>query len=229
MKEIIIAESILAAVGRSSSVFSRGGLVVRSARSAEDILAHHRQKKAHLIITDLAQPVMGGARLCVFLRQDPCLRDVSIILACDAVQAGLPSCRDAGANAVILKPVDPIALFTKMSELLVVPQRKDMRVLLRVNVSAGSDTAPFFATSENISLSGMLLESNYRFKREDRLSCSFFIGHSEVIVDGTVMRVDRASSGRHRYGIQFLNPPTKALVVIEQFVKSQRRTSNSRK
>jgi len=228
MKQIIIAESILTGVGRTSSVFTRGGIVVRPARSAEDILALHRAKKADLIIVDLTQPVMGGATLCGVIRRDPDLRDVSSSLACDPAQAGAPSCRDAGANAIIPVPVDPLDLFTRMSELLIVPQRKDMRVLLRVSVSGGTDNAPFFATSENISISGMLLESNYRFKREDRLSCSFFIGHSEVNVDGAVMRVDRASSGRHRYGVRFLNPPTKALVVIEQFIKSQRRTPNSR-
>ena len=221
MKKIIIAESIRSAIGRSNTLFSRGGLVVHAAKTAEEVLALHRVKKADLIIADIAQPAMGGARLCSAIRHDPALRDVSIILACDAVQATLPPCRDAGANAVITKPVDPVGLFTKMSELLVVPQRKDMRVLLRVSVNSGSDDAPFFASSENISISGMLLDSNYRFKRDDRLSCTFFIGHSEVNVDGTVMRVDRTSSGRHRYGIKFLNAPTKALIVIDQFIKSR--------
>ena len=221
MKKVIISESTLAAIGRSSSMFSRGGIVVYPARSAEDILARHREKKADLIIADFELPVMGGARLCSTIRHDEALREVSIILVCDGVQAALPVCRNAGANAVIAKPLEPVGLFTTMSELLVIQQRKDMRILLRVSVKGGSDDASFFATSENISISGMLLESNYRFKRDDRISCAFFIGHSEVSVEGTIMRVDRTAAGRHRYGVKFQNPPTKALVVIEQYVKTR--------
>ncbi len=223
MKKVSIAESILTSIGQSRSVFSRGGIAVHAARSAEEMLDFHRTRKADLIIADREQPVMGGVRLCSAIRQDEALKDVSIILLCDEVQASMPECRNAGANAVLAKPADAVTLFSVMSELLVVPQRKDMRVLLRVQVSGGSNDAPFFATSENISISGMLLESNYRFKRSDRLTCAFYIGHSEVQVDGTVTRVDRAASGRHRYGVKFLNPPTKALVVIEQFVKSKKR------
>jgi CheY-like chemotaxis protein len=226
MKKIIIAENILNEVGGTGTLFRRGGINVFPSKTSEDILALHRSKKADLIITDIALPVMGGERLCSVIREDGALRGVSIILACDSAQASLPECRDAGANTIIIKPVDPVILFSKMSELIVVPQRKDMRVLLRVSVTGGQNDASFFATSENISISGMLLETNYRFKRDDHLLCSFFIGHSEVTVEGTVMRADRTSSGRTRYGIKFLNPPTKALIVIEQFVQRQRIEKN---
>lgn len=221
MKTIIIAESILNAVGRCESVFRRGGIVVLPARTSTDVLELHRRKRADLIVADSALPDTDGVQLVAAIRSDDALKGVSIIMACDRERVSLPACRDSGANAIIQKPVDPIELFSLMSELLVVPQRKDMRVLLRVSVNGGKGASPFFATSENISLSGMLLETNYRFKRDDRITCSFFIGHSEVVVEGTIMRVDPGSSGRTRYGIKFLNPPTKALVIIEQFVKNK--------
>ncbi len=221
MKTIIIAETILSAVGRDSTVFGRGGIALHPARTAEDALALHREKCADLIIADHAMPAMGGVRLCEAIRADEALRGVSIILACETAQADLPALRAAGANAVIPTPVDALGLFTKMFELLVVPQRKDMRALLRVAVTGGAGGESFFATSENISISGMLLESNYRFKEQDRILCTFFIGHSEVKVDGVVMRAERSGSGRRRYGVRFLNPPTRALVVIEQYVKSR--------
>lgn len=221
MKTIIIADSILNAVGKDSAVFGRGGIVVHPARTSEDILAIHREKKADLIIADHAMPTLGGARLCEAIRADDALRGVSIILACDAAQASLPLCRETGANAVIEVPVDPVGLFTKMSELLVVPQRKDMRALLRVTVTGGAGGESFFATSENISISGMLLETNYRFKEQDRIICTFHIGHSEVKADGMIIRVERSGSGRNRYGVMFLSPPTRTLIVIEQFVKSR--------
>jgi CheY-like chemotaxis protein len=221
MKKIIIAESILDAVGKNRTVFGRGGITVIPAGSAEDILELHRRERCDLVIADQAQPVMGGVRLCEVLRADEALRDVSIILVCDGAQASLQDCRDSVANAMIVRPVDPMVLFSKTSELLVVPQRQAMRVMLRVSVDGGTGGTPFFATSENISISGLLLESNYPFQLDDRIACSFFVGHSEVKVDGIVTRIDRSATGKKRFGVKFLNPSTKALVVIDHFIKSR--------
>jgi len=223
VKKVIIAENILNAVGGERSLFSRGGIKVYPARTSEDILVLHRQKRADLIIADLALPVMGGAALLTKIRADSALRTVSIIMACDGREASRVLCRDAGANAVITKPVDAIALFSRVSELIVVPQRKDMRVLLRVSVDDGrGGGGPVFAASENISMSGMLLEANHPYRPGDRLACSFHIGHNEVKVEGKVVRSDRGESGRYRCGIQFMNLDTRTMIVIEQFVRSRK-------
>jgi hypothetical protein len=146
---------------------------------------------------------------------------VSIIVVCNATDASLADCQASGANAIIVKPLRPDAFFAKMSELLVVPQRKDIRVLQRISVKSSEGDTPFFAQSLNISISGMLIETDRTFKEGDRLTCAFNIAHSEIVVDCMVMRMDSTSSGRNRYGIKFINCNTKSLVIIDHFVKSQ--------
>jgi c-di-GMP-binding flagellar brake protein YcgR len=131
------------------------------------------------------------------------------------------ACREAGANAVIARPLDPFELFSKISELIIVPQRKDMRVLLRVSVSGGARDASFIATSYNISISGMLMETKHELRQDDRLTCTFSIAHTEVTVLCAVMRIDRSESGRYRYGVKFLNLDTKSIVIFENYVKSR--------
>ncbi len=228
MKKVIIAENILESIGGEQSLFSRGGITVYPARTSEDILTLHRQQRADLIIADLVLPVMGGVALTTKVRGDASLRAVSIIMAYDGQEASRALCRDAGINAVISKPVDATVLFSRVSELIVVPQRKDMRVLLRVSVDdRQGGSGPVFAASENISMSGMLLETNHAYRPGDRLQCSFHIGHSEVKVEGRVVRSVRGASGRYRCGIQFTSLDTKTLIVIEQFVRS--RKGNSQK
>jgi CheY-like chemotaxis protein len=223
VKKVIIAENILETIGGVQSLFSRGGITVFPARTSEDLLALHRQKKADLIIADLDLPDMGGAELIARVRRDAALKSVSIIMACDGSEEARKLCREAGANAVVEKPVDATALFARVSELIVVPQRKEMRVLLRVSVEDGlGGTSPIFASSENISMSGMLLETNHPYETGDRLLCSFHIGHSEVKVEGTVVRSVPVASGRYRCGIQFINLDTKTMIVIEQFVHSRK-------
>ena len=220
MKTIIIDENVLGALGTGSSIFGRGGIALCPAATSEEILELHRRKRADLIISDHALPAMGGIRMCSAIRADAALKGVSIILASDPDPAVQASCRSAGANAVLTKPLDPAELFSRMSELIVVPQRKDMRVLLQVSVDGGVLGAPFFASSENISISGMLIETANRFSIGDRLLCSFFIGHSQVKAEAVVMRVD-PGSGRNRYGVRFTNLDTKALIIIEQYVKNR--------
>jgi PleD family two-component response regulator len=219
MKKIIIAESIMQHIGGLNTVFKRGDITTYKAVTSEEILNIHGVRKADLIITDLALPLMGGAKLCSALRGNVALKNVSIIMVCDNTEASLAACREARANAVLPKPVDPVQLFSKISELLVIPHRKDIRVLLRVSAEGREGDASFFASSQDISISGMLLETDRALKRGDRLTCSLNIGHSEIAPECEVTRVNRTASGRLRYGVNFLNLDTKSLIIIEQFVK----------
>jgi len=221
MKNIIIAKRILDAIDKGSSLFGRGGVKLHAVDTSEEVLDLHRRIKADLIIAEYSLPVMNGAELCSVIRAEPGLKDVSVIIACEDNKVFQAACRDAGANAVIAEPVDPFDLFSKVAELVIIPQRKDMRVLLRVSVSDHEQSASFMATSYNISISGMLLEANRELHRGDALTCIFNIAHTEVTAGCVVARVDRADSGRFRYGVKFQNLDTRSIVVIEQYVKSK--------
>jgi len=177
--------------------------------------------KADLIITEFDLPVMGGVRLCSSIRSEPGLKDVSLIVCCDDNRVFQAACRDAGANAVIQKPVDAFDLFSKISELIAIPQRKDMRVLLRISMEGRQEETSFIATSYNISISGLLLETRKELNIGDTLTCSFNIAHAEVNAHCRIVRVDRTDAERFRYGAKFLDLDTKAIVVIEQYVKSK--------
>ncbi len=221
MKKVIIAQTILDAIEQSSTLFGRGSIELYPARSSEEIMDLHRQIKADLIITEFSFPVMGGVRLCSSIRSDSGLKDVSLIIYCDDNRVYQAACRDAGANAVIQKPVDAFDLFSKISELIVIPQRKDMRVLLRISVAGRQQDASFIATSYNISISGMLLETRRELNKGDKLACSFNIAHAEVKAQCLIVRVDRTDAGRFHYGAKFLGLDAKSIVVIEQYVKSR--------
>ena len=223
MKKIIVAESLLSVFNSNNSIFRRGGITLFTAQSSEEIINLHGVKNADLIITDQAFPLMGAVKLCTAIRSDVQLKNVSIVVTGDSSGEGGARYLTAGANAFIPAPVDPVELFSKVSELLLVPQRKDMRVLLRATVKGQEGDASFFAASQNISISGMMLETDRSLVSGDRLTCAFNIAHSEIKVSCMVVRVDRTSSGRSRYGVTFLNLDTKSLIIIENYVKVQAR------
>ena len=223
MKKIIVAQSLLPIFDNNNGIFRRGGITFVAANSSEELVRLHGVENADLIITEQAFPLMGAVKLCAAIRGDARLKQVSIIVTGDDNGAGGLHCLQAGANAFLPAPVDPVELFSKVSELLLVPQRKNMRVLLRASVKGMEGDDSFFAASQNISISGMMLETDRSLELGDRLTCSFNIAHSEIRVSCLIARAERVSSGRCRYGVQFLNLDTKSLIIIENYVKTQAR------
>jgi response regulator RpfG family c-di-GMP phosphodiesterase len=220
MKKIIIARNLLNDLEESNTILKRSSITFFPALSSEEILNLHGVKRADLIITDAALPLMGGAKLCSRIRHDAELAYVSIIVICDETENSVSPYQEAGANVVIRRPVEPGTLLWHASELLVIPHRKDMRVLLRVSLEGMGEKASFFAQSQNISLSGMLLETDRVLNPGDRLTCSFNIAHNEIALTSVVERVETTVSKRNRYGVRFMDCDTKSLIIIENFVKA---------
>jgi len=223
MKKIIIAQNILRDMEGHDTLFRRGSIKLFTAQSSEEIVDLHSVNKADLIITDYALPVMGAAKLCTAIRGNAELKNVSIIVLGDSSRAFEVQCREAGANTCLSRQADAVALFSEVSELLFVPQRKSMRVLMRVTVQGREGNISFFASSQDVSISGMLLETDRILKPGEQLTCAFNIAHSELTAQCLVVREEKAASGRYRYGVSFLNLDTKSLVLIEHFVKTQAR------
>jgi CheY-like chemotaxis protein len=218
MKEIIIARSIMHAIGGNDTVLGRGSITVYPARTSEEILNIQGVRKADLIITESTLPLMGGAKLCAAIRSHHDLKNVSIIMACDGTEESMAQCRQAHANAVITKPIDPIQLFSIVSELIMISQRKELRIPLRAMVKGGAENESFPGMSHNISISGMLMETERVLRVGERFMGTVAVGHREIIIECQVMRLAH-TAGKYRYGIKFINLDTKSLIIIEQLVK----------
>jgi CheY-like chemotaxis protein len=166
-------------------------------------------------------PLMGGARLCAAIRSDERLKNVSMIMIDDGTEASLAQCQEARTNAVISKPLDRVQLFSRVSELLIVPQRQDIRSLLHVSVVGEERNSSFLGVSSNISISGLLLETEKALRKGDRITCAVTIGGREITGECVVMRVEKSTSDKFLYGIKFMNLDMKSLIIIEQFVKGR--------
>jgi CheY-like chemotaxis protein len=223
MKKVIIAQNILQDIEGHDTLFRRGHITLYSAQSSEEIIHLHGVEQADIIVTDYALPLMGAVKMCTVIRGDAKLKHVSIIVLGESSRVFEIQCREAGANVYLSKPLDTVALFSEVSELLFVPQRKSIRVLMRATVKGMEGTTTFFAASQDVSLSGMLLETDRFLKMGEHLTCAFNIAHSEVTAQCIVVREVKTASGRYQYGVNFLNLDTKSLVIIEHYVKAQGR------
>ncbi len=221
MKKIIIARNILHAIEVHDTIFKRSNITIYPARTSEEILNLHGLHGADIIITEADLPVMGGVKLCSVIRSDARLKDVAMILLCEGTESASAQCRDALANVVLPKPLDVPQLCWKASELLFAPQREEIRTLLHASVKGGERTSAFLGVSHNISISGMLIETDRVLKKDDRMTLTFHVGSREIVADAEVKRTIEAAPKRYRYGVRFINLDMKFIILIEQFIKGR--------
>ena len=223
MKKVLIVDDLETFVREEAGILNRANLQVFTARSAREALEVHGRELVDLILADLNMPEMNGDEMVKVIRTDPKLKNVSILMVTSLKKADMQRCADCGANDYITRPVEPRKLVEKISTLLEIPQRKSLRVLVKVTVRGKFDTAPFFGSTQNVSSSGLLLETDKTLAKGDVISCSFFLPDSErVNCEGEVARCI-LDHKMNEYGIRFFNLAPEAKQSIEKFVAKSNR------
>jgi DNA-binding response OmpR family regulator len=219
VKKVLIVESLKSLLDQERTILTNGGFQTFTATSGEEAVAIHRTEKVDLILTRLDVQGIGGESLCSFIRKDDALKKVSLIVVCDNARRDLERSQECGANAVVTRPVDPEVLLQKVNQLIDIPQRAGMRVLIKVSPMGNQ---PFFCTSVNISTSGILLEVDRTISKAALVTCSFFIpGSDSISVDGEIVRVTEVSPQTFHWGIRFLNLGREHKPALEAFVKKK--------
>ncbi len=223
MQKIIINEALSAEIGKGTNALQRQGVKVFTAKTNDEILSLHRAEKASLIISRVDLPGITCEQLFAAIRKDAALRSVSLILFCSDWPDDRARAEQCGPNTIMTLPVNSALLLEKAASLLHVPSRKSYRVLLNVSVDGKRDGS-FFCKSENISATGLLLETERGLSRGDRLTCSFFLPDAKrITVESEVVRViGRADkSDTKLYGVKFDHVSPEDVASIEAFVKKR--------
>ena len=221
MKKIIVSESVKRIIDRGDDFFSRSGFTILIAPTGEDVLVVHRLEKADLIAVDLDMPILAGDELCIRIREDESLKNVSIVLVHSYRKADIKRCKDCGAHACLAEPLGPEELFNTISNLLSIPKRESMRVLMRVTVKGNIGQKFFFSLSRDISSSGILIETDNILKKGAHITCSFFIKSQQIVINGEIVRILKIGPDRYQYGIKFMNINHKTKSLIEAFVENR--------
>jgi CheY-like chemotaxis protein len=224
MKKIMIAQDINKTLQQKNSFLKRADIKVFTAASNDEALKIHREERVHLIITQLDMPGMATEQFCSLVREDPELRAVSVIMICTNNRAEIEQSSRCRANAVILRPVNPALLLAKAQQLLDISWRETYRVLLSLTVDGNAKDTPFFCRSQNISTSGMLIETDKTLPHGDRVICSFFLPDSmRIQAAGEIVRIPQQATGStvKQYGVKFSNLTPEARQALEAFVEKK--------
>jgi CheY-like chemotaxis protein len=219
VKKVLFVNSATSCHGRSANILERADLCIFTATTAEEALNIHREKHVDLLITELDPPEMAGDALCSRIRQEEELRNVSVLIICSDTPEEIRRAESCGANSYLLKPVEPERLSEHIAKFLGVMPRRDYRVIVKVQVYGVRGNATLFCTSRNISVSGLLVETDGLLAQGDRLSIMFFLpGACQIAAVGEVVRTERVESMLHHYGVRFISMSSQHRAEIEHFV-----------
>lgn len=221
MKKILIVDNIAAAVERGKSMLSRSDFAVFTALTGAEALAVHRTHQIDLIVMGLELQDMRGEEFCARIREDEQLRNVSIVVVGQDADTDEALKARFKANAYMAQPLQPAAFLAKVGQLLQIPVRESYRVLFKVSVAGSSSNESFFCNSQNISSSGVLLETRKQLARGDHISCSFFLpGSGQVASEAEVMRAEQREDV-FQYGVRFIDLKPAYRIAIEKFIKNR--------
>jgi CheY-like chemotaxis protein len=232
MKKILITNDVTPIISREKSFLDREGINLLMVATNDDVLPVHRAEKVNVIITTLKSPGIKSEELCSAIRSDDALRKVSIIMICPDNAADIERCAQCKANVVLPMPVDPAVLLKNVQQLLEISWRESYRVLVSVVIEGNNKDRPFFGRSEDISTTGMMVESEKGLEIGDQMMCSFFLpGSAQIKAVGEIVRVMKQAGGSKtwQYGIRFSRLAAEARSAIEEFVEKKSQVSTSRK
>ena len=221
MKKVLIAAALRPYFETEKSFLQRADVKTFTAATNDELWAVHRAENVNLIITQTDMAGMASEKLFAAIRGDNVLRKVSLIMVCSSRPGDRERAQQCNPNVIFTVPLNTGELLEKVQHLLDIPWRESYRVLLSVNIEGNSRDKAFFCRSENISTTGLLLETDKSLKEGDRLICSFFLPESkQITATGEVVRAMNQSdkSSAKKYGVRFDKLLPDAKSAIEVFV-----------
>lgn len=221
MIKIVIAQNIDAILRKRNTFLDRSDMRVFTAKTTDEVLQIHHKVRVNLIIINLDMPGMSSKQLCSLLKEDREHGSVPVIMVCAHSLRAIERSSQCGARAVITRPIKPAQLLAKAKKLLGLSWRETYRVLLNISVEGNISNKHFVCNSLDISLDGMLIETDQIINIGDRLSCSFFLPDmSQVHTTGEIVRTIIPAPGvkSNWYGVHFMDVSSEAERILETFI-----------
>lgn len=207
---------------------SRSDVVVYTATSGEEVLDIHQREKVNLILLSRYMPGMDGEQVCKTIKSNDAIKNVAIVMLMAGLKIeDIEKCiSSVGADDYIIKPFTPSEFVNKVRQFINIPVRENMRILTKLTVNAKMGTESIMGNTVDISVRGMLLETEKQMDMGTAVKCEFSIPDSpnEIAVNGNIVRkIDGKVPPFKRYGIKFTNLDHKSEMVIEKYVFKQQR------
>jgi uncharacterized protein (TIGR02266 family) len=173
----------------AATFLARAGRVLTAA-SGEEALAVARAELPDLIVADVRMPGFDGALLCRAVKQSPILESTRIVLLMSGSQSEeRERAVRAGADDVLPKPLDRVALLDAARRLLSDAPRGQPRVKLAEPVRLELQRLAWDGIASNLSRGGVFVETPHLLAPAGELGLHMRLPETETVIDSTVQVV----------------------------------------
>jgi CheY-like chemotaxis protein len=216
IRAVVVAASDLASELGTTVLFRRNVERLR-ASAAEEVRRAAEEGRLDVVVVDSAMP--GAASIVAAVREDPITRTTAIVaLGRSEFGFGHLDLLEAGANAIL--PLPPGHDWDdRLMRLIHVPVRRATRFPVDLAIVGGLQNGlSFTGRALNLSVHGLLLESDHALQVGDDLRLSFEMPGAAGVVRGTGTVVRAASA--HHFGVELTHVHEDGRVRIKRFVEA---------
>jgi len=221
-RKILIADDAAMFRELGSLFLARSGRVITANNGYEGLMLARREHP-NVVVADLDMPCMAGDELCSRIKADPDLAKTPVILV---TPGGLAEDRSravrAGADDVIAKPINRIALIQAVNRMLRgQPLRGLARVALEAEVQIMHGQQALRATARNVSRGGIFVESDRAMPPTTEVALQFRLPEAKHPLAPTAQVIwhrPPTNGFAHGMGLQFLALDSTAAEEIDSFI-----------
>jgi len=230
---ILLVDDVLPFIELQRNYLKRTTCRIQTARTGTQALNLCRQDPPDLAFLDADMPGMDGLAACRFLKADPVLGRIPVVIVASADRR--EACFNAGCDDVLVKPFDSMAFLEKVRRFVPLLERREGRIPVSCRVEFTTKSGSYVAYTRDLSTRGLFLKSPRPFAPGTPLRLVIHLPERRrdaaspkappVEVQGEVRRSLRPAAGSHLLpgvGVRFVDPPAEAVAAIERFIAARR-------
>lgn len=228
-KKILLADDVELFLELEKSFFDPEKFTVLVARNGRQAMDRALDESPDLILMDFYMPEVNGDDACRQLKDNPKTAHIPIIMVTQVGRTeDLESCRKAGCDDVLLKPINRQDFMRKSLRHLRLDEAPTSRVKARLEVYLRDDAdQPLKNYTVNFSPGGLFLETQELLDVDTQLALEFILPEVDqpMACRARVAWVNHPDKFKNPrlpagVGLQFIDLSQQALTVIREFVKS---------
>lgn len=219
-KKILILECGIPVIPFEETLLLRKENEVLRASSGNEAFTLLENNKIDLLIMDDKLPDFTVEDFVADVRKNPKNREISIILLSSVVKEP-----PKGVNSLLPKPIVSADFNEACKKLLQVESRKDMRLLVYVQVQGFVHSNFFLCNSRNLSASGILILTTKNLKLGDSVQLQITLPREKEKVKAfakVVREAKEVSSQLNAYGLHFIEISEKDRERIRKFIQEEK-------
>jgi phosphoserine phosphatase RsbU/P len=228
-KRILLFDEVEHFIRRERIFLLRDEFYLITARTGQEALRMTRDICPDLIFLDLYMSGLNGDECCRTLKKDERYRDIPVIMVSHSgSEHDLERCREAGCDAVVLKPISRLDFLEAVHRHLQVKKRNSSRFAVRIHIHYGTPPQQLLEDyAVNLSTGGVFLETEHLLAAGTPLTVQFLLpkGGRQIECQARVVWINNPELPRKPdlppgVGLQFRDLSLESLDLIRDYIRA---------